>query len=159
MKKISEQLLFETFFGIMHILGSGQPKSECIFLFPYNFIFKPYHLSSPLAQLWREIQLCPRRLFCPKFDAEKLLFEAFLGIMRIFDSVQPWASITTHRQGWQRSDKVLSPVTSEWHSWVLSLLCQHLSSCQQRSESIIKVTKIFRACAVYIILPFVTNRL
>ncbi len=68
------------------------------------------------------------------------------------------ASITTHRQGWQRSDKVLSPVTSEWQSWVLSLLCQHLSRCRQRSESIIKVTKIFRACTVYTILPFVTYR-
>ncbi len=66
------------------------------------------------------------------------------------------ASITTHRQGWQRSDKVLSPVTSEWQSWVLSLLCRHLSRCRQRSESIIKVTKIFRACAVYTTSPFAT---
>ncbi len=67
-----------------------------------------------------------------------------------------WASIMTHRQGWQRSDKVLSHVTSEWQSWVLLLLCRPLSRCQQRSESIIKVTKIFHACAVYTILPFVT---
>ncbi len=31
----------------------------------------------------------PWRTFCPKFDAEKLLFEAFFGIMRIFSIVQP----------------------------------------------------------------------
>ncbi len=64
-------------------------KSECIFPFLYNLIFKPYHLSSPLASLQREMDICPRRLFCPKFDAEKLFFEAFLGKLRIFGSVQP----------------------------------------------------------------------
>ncbi len=31
----------------------------------------------------------PRRLFCPKFDAEKLLFEAFFEILRIFGNVHP----------------------------------------------------------------------
>ncbi len=31
----------------------------------------------------------PPGLFCPKFHAEKLLFDAFLGIMRNFGSVQP----------------------------------------------------------------------
>ncbi len=56
----------------------------------YNLIFKPYHLSSPLAPLWGgEIVICPRRLFCPKFYVKKLLFEAFFRIMCIFDSAQP----------------------------------------------------------------------
>ncbi len=30
-----------------------------------------------------------------------------------------------------------------WQSWILSLLCRYLSMCQQRSESVIKVTKDF----------------
>ncbi len=37
-----EKLLFEASFGIMRIFGSVQPKSECIFPFLYNLIFKPY---------------------------------------------------------------------------------------------------------------------
>ncbi len=57
--------------------------------FLYNFIFKPYNLLNPLAPLQGEIDICPRRLFCPKFDVQKLLFEAFLGIMHIFGSGQP----------------------------------------------------------------------
>ncbi len=64
-------------------------KSECIFSFLYNLIFKPYHLSSPPLPLQGEIDICPRELFCPEFDAEKLLFEPFFGIMHIFGSVQP----------------------------------------------------------------------
>ncbi len=34
------------------------------------------------------IDICPHGLFCLKFDVEKLLFEAFFGILRIFGSVQ-----------------------------------------------------------------------
>ncbi len=43
----AEKLLFEVFLGILPIFGSVQPKSECIFPFLYNLIFKQYHLSSP----------------------------------------------------------------------------------------------------------------
>ncbi len=64
-------------------------KSSCIFLFLYNLIFKPYYLSSPLPPLQGKIDICPRGLFCPKFDAKKLLFEAFFIIMHIFGSVLP----------------------------------------------------------------------
>ncbi len=73
----------------MCIFGSVQPKSECIFLFLYDFIFKPYHLSSFPPPLQEEIDICPRGLFCLKFNAEKFLFEPFLRIMPIFGSVQP----------------------------------------------------------------------
>ncbi len=73
----AEKLLFEPFFGIAHIFSSIQPKSECILPFLYNFIFKPYHLSSRLAPLQGEIHICTRGLFCPKFEADKLLLEAF----------------------------------------------------------------------------------
>ncbi len=84
----AEKLLFETFYGIMRIFGSVHPESECNFPFLYNLIFKPYHISRPLATLRGKIDICPRALSCPKFDAEKLLFEAFFGIMLIFASVQ-----------------------------------------------------------------------
>ncbi len=63
-------------------------KSECIFPFLYNLIFKPYHVSSPVAPLRGEIVICPRRLFCLKFDAEKLLFEAFYGTVHILTTVR-----------------------------------------------------------------------
>ncbi len=85
----AEKLLFEAFFGILSIFGSIQPKSECNFPFLYNLIFPPYHLSRPLASLRWEIDICPCRLFCPKLNAKKLLFEAFFGILRIFGSIQP----------------------------------------------------------------------
>ncbi len=68
-------------------------KSECIFLFLYNLIFQPYHLSSPQLNSGR-IDICPRGLFCPKFGAEKLLLDAFFGILRIFASVQPKSECT-----------------------------------------------------------------
>ncbi len=68
-------------------------KNKCIFPFLYNLIFKPYP-SSPLPPLWGEIDIRPRRLPCLKFDAEKLLFEAFFGILRIFGSVQPKGECT-----------------------------------------------------------------
>ncbi len=84
----AEKLLFQAFFGILRIFGSVQPKSECIFLFLYNLIFKPDHLSSPLAPLWGEIDICPRGLFYPIFNTEKLLFEAFFGIVHILTTVR-----------------------------------------------------------------------
>ncbi len=45
--------------------------------------FKP-----PSSTLGRD-RLMPLRTFCPKFDAKKLLFEAFFRIVHIFGSVQP----------------------------------------------------------------------
>ncbi len=47
------------------------------FPFLYKLISYLYHLSSPLAPLWVEIDICLPGLFFSKFDAEKLLFEAF----------------------------------------------------------------------------------
>ncbi len=96
-KRISTQLLFEPFFVTLLILGSIQPKSECIFPFLYNFIFKPYHRSSSLAPFQEGDTHMPSQTFCPKFDGEKLLFEAFFWdnayfffeIMHIFGSIQP----------------------------------------------------------------------
>ncbi len=87
------------FFNFERILYWYEMKAyfsrNLFFLFLYNLIFKPYHLSSSLAPLREEIDICSRGLFCPKFDAEKLLFEAFLGIMRILTAVRYY-----HRNKW-----------------------------------------------------------
>ncbi len=85
----AKKLLFKAIFGIMRILGSVQPKSKCIFPFLHNSIFQPYRLSSSLTPLWGVADICPCGLFYPKFDTEKLLFEAFFGILCIFGSVHP----------------------------------------------------------------------
>ncbi len=76
------------FLGLCVFLAAFSPKGECIFPLMYNVIFKPCHLSRPLAPLCGEIHTYPRELFCLKFDVEKLLFEVFLGVMHIFSSVQ-----------------------------------------------------------------------
>ncbi len=54
-----EKLLFKALFRILRIFGSIQPKSECIFPLLYNFIFRPYHLSIPLAPLWERERHMP----------------------------------------------------------------------------------------------------
>ncbi len=50
--------------------------------------FKDGNLSSPLAALGKEIDICAHRLFWTKFNAEQLLLEAFLDVMRIFGGVE-----------------------------------------------------------------------
>ncbi len=84
----AEKLISEAFFGIMRVFSSvHQPESVCNFPILYHLILKP-HFSSPLAPLQGEIDICPHRLFSPKFDAKKLLFEAFFEILHILTTVQ-----------------------------------------------------------------------
>ncbi len=47
------------------------------------------NLWSLLAPLWREIDKCAHWLFCKKFNAEQLLFEAFSHIMRVWQHCVP----------------------------------------------------------------------
>ncbi len=57
-KKFStQQLLFETFFDIMYIFGSIEPKSKSTFHFS-TLYFKNGNLSRPLAPLLVEIDIC-----------------------------------------------------------------------------------------------------
>ncbi len=51
--------------------------------------FNHIDLSSSLAPLGREIDICAHRLFSMKFNCEQLLFEVFLDVMRIFGIVEP----------------------------------------------------------------------
>ncbi len=50
---MQKKLLFEPFFGILRIFRSVQPKSECIFPFPYNLIIQlntgDNHMLSPVV--------------------------------------------------------------------------------------------------------------
>ncbi len=52
------------------------------------------NLLRPLAPLHGVIDICVRELFCTKFNFEQLLFEAFLILMRILDSVYPIGTYT-----------------------------------------------------------------
>ncbi len=47
------------------------------------------NLSSPVAPLWRDIDICALTLFCTKFNSEQLLSEAFFDGMRIFHNIEP----------------------------------------------------------------------
>ncbi len=77
------------FFGKMRIFGSVQPKSECNFLFLHNLIFQLYYLPSSQAPTPGGDRHMPSWTFLSKLRCQKLLFEAFFGIMCIFGSVQP----------------------------------------------------------------------
>ncbi len=55
---------------------------------------KHINLWSPLAQHLGEIDICTHWLFCTKFNAQKLLFEAFSDIMRIFSRIEPQTEYT-----------------------------------------------------------------
>ncbi len=96
-------LLFEAFFDIMRIFGCVPPESESTFPFQYNIIFENINLSSHVAPLLREIDMGAHWLFCTKFNAQQLLFEAFLDIMHIFGSV------------WLESESTFSLLYNIWN--------------------------------------------
>ncbi len=50
--------------------------------------------GKPLAPLMGEIDIRARGLFCVKFNFERLLFEAFFDVMRIFGGVEPQSEHT-----------------------------------------------------------------
>ncbi len=60
--------------------------STWVFLVLY---FELANLSSPLAPLRGQIDICACGLICTKFNSEQLLFEAPFHVVRIFDSVEP----------------------------------------------------------------------
>ncbi len=75
----------------MRIFDSIPPKSECIFPFLYNLIFKPYHLWNPLAPLWWGDRHMPLRTFFVQNSMLKNFYLElfFFSILHIFGSVQP----------------------------------------------------------------------
>ncbi len=81
---------------------SVQPKSECIFPFLYNVIFQPYHLSSPLAPLWREIDM-PSWTFSYEIRCQKIFI---------------WSFFWNNAYFWQRS-------AQKWIYFSHSLICPH----------------------------------
>ncbi len=87
--------LIWSFFGYNAYLWQRSAQSECIFTLVYNFIFKPYHLSSQLAPLQGEIHLCPRGLFCPKFVVKNFYLKLFFWDNAYFRqrSAQKWIII------------------------------------------------------------------
>ncbi len=70
-------------------LAAFSPEVNIYFLLSTVLYFNHINLSSPLAPLWGiYIRAC--RLFCTKFRSEQLLFEAFLNVMCISGSVEPY---------------------------------------------------------------------
>ncbi len=55
----------------------------------YIVIFRTSQHLELLAPLLGDIDICAHRVFHRKFNTQQLLFEAFLGIKRIFCNVQP----------------------------------------------------------------------
>ncbi len=55
---------------------------------------KYINLSSPVAQLLGEVDICAYWLFLTKFNSEQLLFEQFFDIIGNFDRVQPESEST-----------------------------------------------------------------
>ncbi len=85
----AQQVLFEVFSHILRIFDSVEPQTESTFPFQYNIIFETYQsLEPPTSTLDGGIHLHPA-LFCMEFKTERLLFEPFLDIMRIFGSIEP----------------------------------------------------------------------
>ncbi len=62
-KVISCTLLFETFFDVMRIFSSIQPKSECNLPFPYGIIFQTcQYFEPPCSTLGGDKHMRPRNL-------------------------------------------------------------------------------------------------
>ncbi len=66
----AEELLFEAFFGIMHIFGSVHPKSECNFLFLYNLILNRSSFEPPNSTPGGDRQT-PSRTFLSEIQCRK----------------------------------------------------------------------------------------
>ncbi len=83
MKFSSQQPLSEAFFHGMRIFGGVGLKHNvsCCLSTPY---FHHITLSSTLAPLKGEIDICAHGLFHTKFNSQQLLTEAFFHGMRIF---------------------------------------------------------------------------
>ncbi len=77
------------FFCIFGNFESIEPKSESTFIFWYKIIFETWLSLEPLAPLLDKRNMCAHRLFCTKFYAKQLLFEAFFDIIDNFGNVEP----------------------------------------------------------------------
>ncbi len=75
-----------------HRVELGVPKTgtlEILYCTEMENYLKHINLWSPLAPLLEEIDMCVHYLFCRKFNAQQLLFEAFSDIIGNFGSLEP----------------------------------------------------------------------
>ncbi len=89
-KVVEKSILYKKVSGGMWVSPpSSGTKGLITIPVHYNISNMAIFRSPPMAPLLGEIDICARRLFCRKFNAEQLLLEAFFHIIRIFVSVQP----------------------------------------------------------------------
>ncbi len=88
---------------------------ECTYIaISINVIFQSHiNLSSPLAPLCGEIDICTHGLFWRKLNSEQLLFEGFLAVMRIFGSIIK-SNRMTKPLGFNRCDKTTGLIIHMW---------------------------------------------
>ncbi len=89
----AKQLLFQSFFDVVHLFGSVEPQTESTFPFLHIIIFQRWLSFEPLAPLWGEIDYASR-FFCTKFNAEQFLFQTFFDAVHIFGCVEPLSEFT-----------------------------------------------------------------
>ncbi len=70
-------------------LAAFSSTVNVLFLLSTILYFNHINLSSPLASLYRDIDIHARGLICTKFNSEQLLFEAFVDVTHIFGNIEP----------------------------------------------------------------------
>ncbi len=85
---ISNNFYLKLFLMRCVFLAASSPKLNLLPRFCTLLFFKDGNLSSPLAPLWGELDICALGLFRTKFKFEQLLFKAFFDAMRIFGCVE-----------------------------------------------------------------------
>ncbi len=72
----------------MRIFGSVESQTESTFPFLYIIIYQRWEPFEPPSPIPGEIDIWSHWLFCTQFNAQQVLLEAFLDVMRIFASVE-----------------------------------------------------------------------
>ncbi len=75
------------------ILAALSPKVNALSHFSILYLIHG-NLSSPLALLLLEIDMCVRCVFCRKLNYGQLLFEAFFNFIGNFGSIEPYSDCT-----------------------------------------------------------------
>ncbi len=84
----AEQLLFDAFSQMLFL-------TESTFPFLYIIIQRWKSFKPPSSiRGGGEVDICPCRLFCMKFNAEQLWFQSSFDVIRIFGSVEPLSELT-----------------------------------------------------------------
>ncbi len=88
----SQELLLQSFFFIIiHILGGIESRSLFIFLFHYIIIFHRFQSFELLTSILGGDRYVHRQVFYRKWNSQQLLLQAFIHIIGIFGSIEPFS--------------------------------------------------------------------